>query len=105
MTANPLRDALLATIERHVGRPDGALVIGRALPLATELAETVTALLAAGSVTEYGFRLRDTTLLTFDTKADRDARMADFERAEWDVTPLTRQVQPAQYGEWTEEAR
>ncbi len=103
MPANPLRDALLATIERHVGRPDGALVIGRALPLATELAEAALAVMAAGPITQYGFRLRDTTLLTFDTRAARDARMADFERAEWDVTPLTRQVQPAQYSEWTEE--
>lgn len=56
-------------------------------------------------VTQYGFRLRDSTLLDFATKADRDSRMADFERAEWEVTPLTRRVQPAQYGEWTEEAR
>lgn len=55
--------------------------------------------------TQYGFRLRDSTILDFATKADRDARMADFVRAEWDVTPLTRQVRPAEYGEWTEEAR
>jgi hypothetical protein len=105
MPANPLRDALLATIERHVGRPDGALVIGRALPLATELAEAALAVMAAEPVTQYGFRLRDTTLLEFDTRAERDARQADFVRAEWEVTPLTRTVQPAQYGEWTEEAR
>lgn len=59
----------------------------------------------AEPVTQYGFRLRDTTLLEFDTRAERDARQADFVRAEWEVTPLTRQVRPAQYGEWTEEAR
>jgi hypothetical protein len=56
-------------------------------------------------VVQYGFRLRDSTLLDFATKADRDARMADFVAAEWDVTPLIRPVRPAQYGEWTEETR
>lgn len=54
-------------------------------------------------ITQYGFRLRDSTLLTFDTKSERDRRMADFVAAEWQVTPLTRWVRPAQYGEWAEE--
>jgi hypothetical protein len=54
---------------------------------------------------QYGFKLRDGTLLDFDTKAHRDARMADFLEAEWQVTPLIRQAWPAKYGEWTEETR
>lgn len=54
-------------------------------------------------ITQYGFRLRDSTLLDFDTKAQRDRRMAEFVAAEWEVTPVVRPVLPAQYGEWTEE--
>lgn len=54
-------------------------------------------------ITQYGFRLRDTTLLEFDTRPERDARMVEFVKAEWEVTPLARLVLPAQYGEWTEE--
>lgn len=52
---------------------------------------------------QYGFQLRDGTLLDFDTKTQRDRRMAEFVTAEWQVTPLIRQVRPAQYGEWAEE--
>jgi predicted DNA-binding transcriptional regulator AlpA len=39
---------------------------------------------------EYGLRLRDGTLLTFDTREARDARRAEFEDAEWEVTCLVR---------------
>lgn len=54
--------------------------------------------------TEYALRLHDGTLLTFDTPADRDARAAEYEAIERTVTLLTRQVRPAQYGEWAPDA-
>jgi hypothetical protein len=53
---------------------------------------------------EYGLRLRDGTVLTFDTRAERDVRQARFERVEWAVTPLTRQVVRAQRTDWTDDA-
>lgn len=79
--------------------------------LLRQLADTIAAQLGQAAavaprpepITQYGFRLRDSTLLDFDTKAQRDRRMAEFVAAEWEVTPLTRPMLPAQYGEWTEE--
>lgn len=69
-----------------------------------DMAALAAAVLGASRTdVQYGFRLRDSALLEFDSKAQRDRRMADFVDAEWQVTPLTRQVRPAQYGEWTEE--
>jgi hypothetical protein len=59
--------------------------------------------LDAVTATEYGLRLRDGTLLTFDTARERDARQADFEEAEWSVTALVRQTR-IQHTEWTEES-
>lgn len=54
--------------------------------------------------TEYALRLRDGTILTFDTRDDRDARAVEYEGAEWTVALLTRQVRPAEYGEWVTDA-
>lgn len=52
--------------------------------------------------TEYGLRLRDGTVLTFDTREERDARQADLEQAEWVVTPLVRRKR-RQETDWVQE--
>ncbi|WP_241827179.1 helix-turn-helix transcriptional regulator [Streptomyces graminilatus] len=69
---------------------------------ATEHAETTSAWLPATETTEHGLRLRDGTLLTFDTLSERAKRQAEFEKAEWEVTPLVRRRR-VQLTEWTEE--
>jgi hypothetical protein len=56
------------------------------------------------TVVQYGLRLRDGTLLTFDSRAERDGRQAEFERAEWEVTPLTRRSR-VQRTDWKEDRR
>jgi predicted DNA-binding transcriptional regulator AlpA len=58
--------------------------------------------LPAIETTEYGLRLRDKTLLTFDSREERDARRAEFEEAEWEVTPLVRRKR-TQETEWLQE--
>lgn len=86
----------------------GRILSGGAVWLFVEIArlrDQINRLGTPEPVIQYGFRLRDTTLLEFDTRAQRDRRMAQFVAAEWQVTPLTRTVRPAQYGEWTEETR
>lgn len=57
--------------------------------------------LSATEVTEYGLRLRDGTLLHFDTRSERDARQAEFEMAEQQVAPLVRRKR-VQCTEWVE---
>jgi hypothetical protein len=58
--------------------------------------------LPAVETTEYGLRLRDKTLLTFDSREERDARRAELEDAEWEVTPLVRRKR-MQETKWAEE--
>lgn len=58
--------------------------------------------LPAVEAVQYGLRLRDGTLLTFDTRGERDARRAEFERAEWEVTSLVRRTR-VQRTEWSED--
>jgi predicted DNA-binding transcriptional regulator AlpA len=72
---------------------------------ATMTATTETsaeAWLPVTETTEYGLRLRDGTLLTFDTRSDRDVRQAEFERAEWEFTLLVRHKR-VQLTEWAQE--
>ncbi|MEU9792905.1 helix-turn-helix domain-containing protein [Streptomyces sparsogenes] len=72
-------------------------------PLTTTTASTTEpAWLPAVESTQYGLRLRDGTLLTFDTRQERDARQAELERAEWEVTPLIRRAR-VQHTEWAKE--
>ncbi|OMI41393.1 hypothetical protein SPAR_00994 [Streptomyces sparsogenes DSM 40356] len=65
----------------------------------TTASTTEPAWLPAVESTQYGLRLRDGTLLTFDTRQERDARQAELERAEWEVTPLIRRAR-VQHTEW-----
>ncbi|MDX3455069.1 hypothetical protein PV396_24530 [Streptomyces sp. ME02-8801-2C] len=76
---------------------------GASMTAATDRTDTRTdAWLPATETTEYGLRLRDGTLLTFDARSERAKRQAQLEEAEWEVTPLIRQRR-VQLTEWTEE--
>ncbi|MEU1800869.1 helix-turn-helix domain-containing protein [Streptomyces sp. NPDC019937] len=84
-------------------RAAAALRSDQGEPLTTTTASvTEEAWLPAVESTQYGLRLRDGTLLTFDTRQERDARRAEFERAEWEVRPLVRRTR-VQHTEWAEE--
>lgn len=74
---------------------------GARVTATTERTET-TVWLPATETTEYGLRLRDGTLLTFDTRTERAKRQAELENAEWEVTPLIRHRR-VQLTEWDEE--
>ena len=52
---------------------------------------------------EYGLMLRDGTVLTADSYEEREARAAQFEAAQWEITRLRREKRPADVYTWTEE--
>lgn len=72
------------------------------MPTTQDPGPVEAAWLPAVETTEYGLRLRDETLLTFDTREERDARRAEFVKAEWEVTSLVRWKR-TQETEWSQE--
>ncbi len=94
----------LQQIRERYARGD-LLGIGPDIRWALDYADRLTAELATRPplAVEYGLMLRDGTVLTADSYEEREARAAQFEAAQWEITRLRREKRPADVYTWTEE--
>ncbi|WP_327335875.1 hypothetical protein OG384_04375 [Streptomyces sp. NBC_01324] len=77
-------------------------VLDRALPLHEDALAKDGPRLRPDVTMEFGLRLGDGTLLTFDTAEERDGKQTEIKRDGWESAPVTRQTR-IQHTAWTEE--